>query len=381
MCAYILGGAQFVPHYVRIRDEIVARIQSGDFRVGDQVPSMRELCRLHGVSTITARRAVLDLINDGLVEQRRGVGLFVKGTRRRPRIALVMTGFTEDGWRRNSGMVGQLVGGISSVSWEHEAMLTMLPLDDVANATPTLRRLLDDQPFDGVLIRSAGEVDPAMVALFEERGIPVVCVKRHLPGRDVPCVLSEDRSGAIQVAAHLLERGHRRIGLIVQTSSIESARNLEYGYRQAHAQRGVTVDDSLIARVPRPLAELGRDAAHTLLDFPQPPTAVMVGSDFLALGVYDAAHERRLAIPADLAVAGFDDQDFAARLDPPLTTVHLSYYDLGQAGAQLLFDLLTGVGASSPVVVDVMLVPRASTFVDASAPAATPSEKEVVSAP
>jgi LacI family transcriptional regulator len=352
----------FVPHYIRIRNELLRRIEAGQLAVGDQLPSVRAICREFGVSTITARRAQLDLIKDGVADQRRGVGLFVRNSRRRERIALILTGFSEDGWRRNSGMVGQLVGGISSVAWQRGAVLSVIPIDQADTAPEILEGLLDDQPVDGVLLRSAGDVDPALVAMLGKRRVPVVSVKRQLPGVDLPCALSDDRGGAFQAADHLLGLGHRRIGFIVQQSSREAARLLELGFRQAHDKWGVPVDEELVARTSLPLTEAGHAAAVRLLGRPDRPTAISVGSDLLALGVYDAAAGLGLAIPDDLAVVGFDDQDVASRLRPPLSSVHLSYYDLGEAAVQLLFDLLDGASPPSPIVVDVALAPRESTL-------------------
>lgn len=153
---------------------------------------------------------------------------------------------------------------------------------------------------------------------------------------------------------------------------------LELGFRQAHERHGLAVDEGLIARVPRPLEEVGEAAAAALLARPEPPTAIVVGSDLLALGVYDAVRRRGLTIPDDCAVVGFDDQDFAARLSPPLSSVHLSYYDLGEAAVRLLFDVLEGQRPASPVVVDVSLVPRASSLGAAGGrPAREPAEEVV----
>jgi LacI family transcriptional regulator len=351
----------FTPHYIRIRDELVARIESGELALGDRVPSVRELCRDYGVSTITTRRALLDLINQGLVEQRRGVGLFVKRARRTARIALVLTGFTEASWRRNTGSVGQLVGGISSVTWELEATLTVLSLDNVDTAVDALRRLLDDQAMDGVLVRAAGEVDPEMIAMLNDRRVPVVSVKREPIGIAAPSVLADDRLGALLATSHLTSLGHRRIATIVQTSSSASARFLVHGYREALAAAGIPVDDDYVRLVARPLAELAKHETLSLLALPHPPSAIVVGSDFMSLGVYDAAQELGISIPSQLSVTGFDDQDFTARLNPPLTTVHLSYYDLGRSSARLLFDVIAGHRVHTPQVLDVTLVPREST--------------------
>jgi LacI family transcriptional regulator len=359
MCAYTPSA--FVPHYVRIREELLGRIQTGELPPGARLPSLREICRDRGVSTITARRALLDLVNEGVVTRRGGLGMFVSGTRRRVRVLLAQIGFSEDGWRRNSGMFGQLVGGIAGAAWERDAVLSVIPINDAREAPEVITRLLHDQPQDGVLLRTAADVDAGLVDALDRRGVPFVCIKRQLPRRMDACVVSDDRGGALQATAHVLTLGHRRVALIVSTSYAAAADDIEAGFRQAHAQAVVPVDEALIRRCASALDTIGREQAEVLLEDTDRPTAIVTSSDLLALGVYEAARARGLRIPSDLAVVGFDDQEFASHLTPPLTTVRLSYYDLGHAAAGRLFDLLDGRTMSGPATLAVGLVPRAST--------------------
>ena len=71
------GENAYVPRYVYIRDEITRRIEAGELQQGDRIPSLREMCDEFSVSSITARRALLDLLNEGIVERRGGLGAFV----------------------------------------------------------------------------------------------------------------------------------------------------------------------------------------------------------------------------------------------------------------------------------------------------------------
>jgi LacI family transcriptional regulator len=112
--------------------------------------------------------------------------------------------------------------------------------------------------------------------------------------------------------------------------------------------------------VAHALEEFGYDAALHLLAAPTRPTAIFASADLLALGVYRAAEHLGLRIPDDLAVVGFDDQEFAARITPPLTTLHLSYYDLGHVAARLLIALLKGSSPVESTMVEATLIVRGS---------------------
>lgn len=356
-----LDTSAFVPQYIKIREEIAERIRSGLLKPGDQIPSLRQICKDYGVSMMTARRVTSELLQEGLTARRNGVGVFVSSNRRRARLVLALIGFSEEGWRNNSDMFGQLVGGVAGASWENEAILSVIPINDAESAPNVLRSLLDEQPLDGVLLRTTGDVDPEIVNLFLSHGVPLVSIKRPIEPAPLTYVISDDESGSFQATTHLLELGHRRIGLVVSNASLSTAKKIEHGYRRAHELYEIPVAETMIQRVPLALESLGYEATLALLAAAQPPTAIFAASDLLALGVYKAAGQQRIVIPKDLSVVGFDDQDFAARLAPPLTTLHLSYYDLGHAAGNVLFEMIQGEIPKGPTLIGVDLVKRAST--------------------
>ena len=352
--------AAYVPRYVHIREEIIRRIEEGALLPGDRAPSLREMGREFSVSSITARRALLDLLNEGLVERRGGLGAFVTGARRRVRIAVVFVGYAEAAWRQNSGSFGQLVGGIASAAWERDAALSVIPISDANVAAQSIKRLVRE-PLDGLILRIAGSVDTALLDLPALPTPPTVLVKRSPPGGGMPAVLPDARQAGMLSVEHLVELGHTRIGLVSSTAPIDTYRDHKAGFLTALGQHGIRVSRELVAEVPTVITGLGKAAAEQLLDLPEPPTAVVTNADFLALGVYAAAEDRHLSIPGDLSVVSFDDLEFAAHLRPPLTTVHLSYYDLGRAAAVALFRILDGEEVPPVQETPVELVVRAST--------------------
>jgi DNA-binding LacI/PurR family transcriptional regulator len=110
---------------------------------------------------------------------------------------------------------------------------------------------------------------------------------------------------------------------------------------------GLAVDADLVVRTGL-TTEDARAAALRLLGHPQRPTAIVTGNDLQALGVYQAARELGLRIPADLSVVGFDDLPIAALVDPPLTTVHQPLTEMAVAATELALAL--GRGEKTPQV-------------------------------
>ena len=355
------GANTYVPRYILIRDEITRRIEAGELQQGERIPSLREMGEEFSVSSITARRALLDLLNEGIVQRRGGLGAFVTGLRRRARIVVVIIGYSEKAWRQNSGSFGQLVGGIASSMWEHEALLTVLPVNDPMTAPMALRQLLHDQPVDGLLFRVAGDVDWRVLDIPAEQELGAVLIKRTQPGTGVPAVLSDARKAGSLAVEHLVGLGHRRIGLLSATASTDTYRDHKAGFIETLDGHGIRVGRELVSAVTSVFDEDRRIAAERLLDLEEPPTAIVCNADFLALDVYEVASARGLRIPEDLSVVSFDDMEFAQHLAPPLTTVRLSYYDLGRAAAATLFRVLDGDEVPTVQEIPVELVVREST--------------------
>ncbi|GAB3059198.1 LacI family DNA-binding transcriptional regulator [Micromonospora schwarzwaldensis] len=178
------------------------------------------------------------------------------------------------------------------------------------------------------------------------RGIPFVVFDPtgELPD-GVPFVGSTNWAGGRSATGHLVRLGHRRIAMIGGRDRILCCRARFDGYRSTMEAAHLPVDADLVARADL-TAEGGRAAALRLLDRPQRPTAVFAGNDLQAVGVYRAARELGLRIPADLSVVGFDDLPIAALLDPPLTTVRQPLAEMAVAATELALAL--GRGERTP---------------------------------
>lgn len=154
----------------------------------------------------------------------------------------------------------------------------------------------------------------------------------------LPAVAAENETGSHELATHLIEKGHRRIGFIAGRAAWPMIEQRFAGYRRALQDAGIEPDPSLQLFRGRWNPADGAAMAHSLLALPDPPTAIMAGNDVLALGIFEAARDRGLRIPDDVAVTGFNDFEFAAFLQPALTTVALPVWEMGEAAAEIVID-------------------------------------------
>ncbi|WP_235912294.1 substrate-binding domain-containing protein [Ruania zhangjianzhongii] len=153
--------------------------------------------------------------------------------------------------------------------------------------------------------------------------------------------------GGLAAVRHLIEEGHERIAVISGPKDMMCSHARVDGYRSAMASAGLPVRDASVTFGNFHISGGAEHGAH-LLDLPQPPTAIFAGSDLQALGVYDVARERRLRIPDDLSVVGYDDIPLAHWVSPRLTTVHQPLVAMGREATLLALRLADGTGEPSP---------------------------------
>ena len=148
-------------------------------------------------------------------------------------------------------------------------------------------------------------------------------------------------AGAKQATEHLLELGHRRIGVIAGTPGLVRHRGAPDRLPRRARRGGILPAPELIVysdwRTPR-----GIEAAEQLLALPEPPTAIFGFNDNVAIGALHAARRRGLSVPDDLSVVGFDDTSQAEIVIPTLTSVRQPLAEMGRMGVSLLLRLLDG---------------------------------------
>ncbi|GAB7193491.1 LacI family DNA-binding transcriptional regulator [Kineococcus sp. NUM-3379] len=197
--------------------------------------------------------------------------------------------------------------------------------------------------------------DPSRYALLRRRGLALVTVNGYRPGAGMPSFSVDDREGMATALRHLVRLGHRRVGLALGPPHyVTTARKLA-AFRAAHrAVLGQDLPAGLLAHAPFGVAG-GRTAGAALLA--SGVTAVVCGSDLMALGVVEALRAKGLRIPEDVSVVGSDDSALMAHTDPPLTTLRMPVEELAEAAVGALLAQLRG-GQEAPQDTDVLLAPR-----------------------
>jgi LacI family transcriptional regulator len=204
---------------------------------------------------------------------------------------------------------------------------------------------------EGIAIAPVSDRSRPHLDRLRRFGIDFVLVDRTVDGVEQDVVYGDNAGGARRLVQHLLDLGHRRIGFIVESDDVSTARERHRGYREALKDAGIDVDPTLIVRTASADPEEGLRAMGRLLELDHPPTAVFGVNNLVALGAIEAVRARGLEVPDDVALVCFDDIEHASRLYPFLTVMAQPAETLGRIGTQLLLDRIEGRAADGARVV------------------------------
>lgn len=236
--------------------------------------------------------------------------------------------------------LGEVFRGVADTTKQHQYALLVSIQNRIRQ--DNLAPLLEDDNCDGVIA----------VAPYNFSHILELCRQHQRPyalvdypvGENIDGVITieaKNRAASREVVEHLLALGHRRIGHIGGSLITASGQDRLDGYLDALQAAGIDYDPALVGQGNWE-QQAAYNAARTMLELPQPPTAIAAACDLSAFGVMQAGRQLGLEIGRQLSVAGFDDIRGAVSSKPPLTTVHQPIYAMGKTAVELLIRQLRG---------------------------------------
>ena len=196
--------------------------------------------------------------------------------------------------------------------------------------------LLVGKQVDGIIL-DAEEKDSQLVKRRLPEDYPIVLVDRDFSENIFDTVLTDNLLGGYLATRHLIELGHKRIACVTGPTNFLGAMNRMHGYQQALAEFGIPLDQDLI-ECGDFTAGSGHLTAHRLLNLHEPPTAVFLCNDMMAIGFERSAIEMRRKIPEDISIVGFDNIELCKYLSPTLTSIAQPKKEIAEKSIQLLFD-------------------------------------------
>ncbi|MEO3388619.1 LacI family DNA-binding transcriptional regulator [Mesorhizobium sp. CAU 1741] len=221
--------------------------------------------------------------------------------------------------------------------------------------------MLRDGHADGMILMT-GQLPPRMQGHRRiPAGLPVVVALELIQGSDLPHVQIDNVAAARDAVRHLIELGHRRIAHITGPAHEAMSNLRQQGYRLAMSEAGL--------EVPPPYEQCGdyhvhaaRSVCSALFDLAAPPTAIFCANDEMAFGAIHELRRRKLDVPNDVSVVGFDDIYLSEAFFPSLTTVSQPRAEIGRAAISVLLDIIGGGHPpADPLVLPTQLQIRGTT--------------------
>ena len=353
-----------LPRYAQVRQWLAEQIRSGALPLGTKLPAEKDWAPSLGVSQMTLNHAIQALVKDGLIVREVGRGTFVaeENVATSPaHIGLVLH------WRQESdgGHYGtHMLQGIYHVAANRPVRFAFSWGPDVdAEPTDYYLRLAAEMQADGLLlVIPPAHALPNILAL-EEAGLPFMVAGASWDTYEIPCVDFDNAAGTEQAVRHLLDLGHRRIGLINGALYLRSSLSRTNTFHRILDDAGVAFNPAWeITSSSFQIDATAAERLRTVIRGENAPTAFYAAGHYLSMQAVEMLQSLGRRIPEDVSVVGFGDPYTAAYLNPPLTTVRHPIEELGElAAARLLDDVSHGQASRAAEILPVEFVIRRST--------------------
>jgi len=317
-------------------------------RSGVRRPTVQDVAREAGVSPSTVSRAL------------NGSGYAAAEVRQRVHAAAARIGYVPDAnartlRNRSSRSIGVLISDLRNPFYAdlaagveqalRAAGYHMILVND--DGSPD-EEMLAVETFTAMRVPGVIVTPVSVLALkrLHQQGVHVVQADRQVSNRYGDTVLGANKAGAELATRHLLDLGHRRIALLIDQTRWTSGAERLAGYRAAHAEAEVLVDQDLIAYTSFDAAA-ARSTVARLLDSRPDVTALFAANNVLAQGAFEELQHRGVQLPKEMSLVAYDDVPWMSMVRPAITTVSQHTFDLGRRCAEVLLARLTADGAGA----------------------------------
>jgi DNA-binding LacI/PurR family transcriptional regulator len=345
---------KFKPLYIQVKERLREdfHTERGNRAVG-RLPSLNELQIQYRVSRPTISKALAALTAEGLLVKEDGRGTFAlapEGARLAP-----PQDSSVGPSRLTIGYIAPLTGkelpqnafrGIDRVGHRRDTQVLMASTrDNVENERAAAIEMIASGARGLIIYPTVrqGASQETDYLRHEDLGVPIVLIDTCTPMQGRAQVIFDNKRAGFQMTRWLIERGHRRIGVIFYTEEAHHpALDARFrGYQEAVTEAGLSWDEALVRRIPANDTYDGLEMAlEGLLALPQPPTALIACHDPMAIEIIETLARHGVHVPDEIQVVGFDNTMVARRYQPAFATTSPDFEAMGEVACEMLLDAI-----------------------------------------
>ncbi|MFQ3548635.1 MAG: GntR family transcriptional regulator [Armatimonadota bacterium] len=337
-----------LPRHFQLREAIKRNSIRKGMKKGDCIDSERDLAIKYGVSRVTVRRAISDLVDEGFLIREGRRGTFINDTS------------NHKIWIPNSDK--RLIGVLLSNIYGRFASLLLESIEEdssknnysqmLGNTADIQERALENierfarEGVAGILFvpiaaeneNEYNEKNNFLVNQMISKGMQIVFMDRYVEGVRVDTIITDNQDASYKATQHLINQGHRRIAFISTiycTTEIDRMK----GYQKCLMDNGIYPDVNLNRRQHNDDLE---QIVDELLALPKPPTAIYAVNDYIATEIWHLLVKKGLSIPDDIALMGYDYFHNTAIPEHFITTTEQPMLEEGKLACQMLIERISG---------------------------------------
>ena len=334
------------PFYKQVGEEIVKQINNGELKVGDKLETQSELVKRYDVSLITIKRALSDLISEGVLYARAGKGTYVA---RRPQkidyskhltIAYVLKDLDNPFYQ-------SIVSSVERNLSKNGSNLMLYSSDNRHDNEERKIRYFIDMGVSGLILGSMfhSHYTGSLIKQLQAEHFPFVMVS-HTEDPEINFVGTDQEAGGFMATEHLAKSGYNSIGFVSGEEGNLVGEARKRGYLRAMAENDVHVVQEHIFQIKvsgkRDDMKSGYEVGQEFCKLENRPDSVFVYNDQSALGFIQALTECGIKVPQDVGIVGFDDISTGRNAAVPLTTIHQPTEMIGKIAVESLLKKING---------------------------------------
>lgn len=320
-----------IPKYLIVENHIKKQIKNKSLVA--KLPGERSLAKELGFSYMTIRKAIENLVTEGVLFKVPTKGTYVNNKKNGKKKTLTIGYFLDS--RIKSGISSPyyslILNAIEKVAAKEDYSVVYFSDTSVKRLQKTIAKL------DGVIATCFPRIENTILEIKDS--IPIVVIENSSADKTIPSVIMDNFNANLDSTDYICNLGHTRIGFMMGLEDSDIGKSRYSGFQHGLHKNNIELDESLIFRGNYSY-EAGIEGAEYYLSLENRPTAIICANDSMALGAMQRIKQEGLDIPKDISIIGFDDIDVASQIVPTLTTVRAPVNQIAQQAFATLKDLI-----------------------------------------